>query len=318
MVVGGEFMKTILLKILFALLPVMFGTMGCVGVKTFTTAARAGDTVALAVGWQKNLQRQNVTVTIKDNIGGTTIYYPNDSHVRAIANMYPDPVSRVVVGTMTNQSLGYGGNYTGGQINSYVTKDSVTGETDNDWWQTTMMLDLPSTMAQGLATISIADTGGSMIQSISVNILSGTGGPNNFSAYMWPGDSVDIAPLTSWWPDTLHAMERADRFTVTFSSYKDAGGHYVIPHSIQVQFTHTPGVGQPWVVNPRGDIKNAIWNDDGTNITVILIPTQGKTLSQMLDFKFYIAGGITGLTQPNLKAYDVNGNLMSGITATVQ
>ncbi len=61
-----------------------------------------------------------------------------------------------------------------------------------------------------------------------------------------------------------------------------------------------------------------VWNDDGTNLTVILTPTQGVTLTQMLDFKFYIAGGITGLTQTSLKAYDVNGAPLSGVTASIQ
>jgi hypothetical protein len=296
-------------------LAALSGLSACVGVQTFTPAARQGDTVALALGWQKNLARQNITVTVTDAVGTVTTYVPNDSHVRGIINLYPDPASRAVVGTMTGQDLGYQATNTGSLINTFVTNDTSTGEHDNDWWQTTMLLDLPATMATGTATIAIADSGGATIQSISISIVPGTGSSNMFSFYApWGG----TPSLLSNWPPILGSMERADRYTVAFSTTQDASGNYVIPHSIQMQFTHTPAVGKAWVVNPRGDIKNVVWNDDGTNLTVILTPTQGKTLRQMLDFKFYIAGGITGLVQTSLKAYDVNGNPLTGVTANIQ
>jgi hypothetical protein len=35
-------------------------------------------------------------------------------------------------------------------------------------------------------------------------------------------------------------------------------------------------------------------------------------------FKFYVTGGVTGVTVQSVKAYDVNGNLMAGVTATAQ
>ncbi len=306
-------MKTSL-KTLLALLPILWGAVACVGTQTFTPAARPGDTVALALGWQKNLARQNVTVTITDAVGTVTTYAPNDTHVRGIVNMYPDPASRAVVGTMTGQDLGYQATNTGRLINGFAT-NTPTGEHDDDWWQTTMLLDLPTTLAIGTATIAIADSGGASIQPANIAVLPGTGSSNNFTIYApWGG----TPSLLSTWPQLLDSMERADRYTVSFSTYQDANGNYVIPHSLQVQFTHTLNVGKTWVVNPRGDIKNVVWNDDGTNITVLLIPTNGQTLTQMLDFKFYIAGGITGLTQTGLKAYDINGNAMSGVTASIQ
>jgi hypothetical protein len=301
-----------LLHLLMAL-SLLTGLAACVGVQTFTPAARQGDTVALAVGWNKNFSRANITVTITDAAGMVTTYAPNDSRVRGIINMYPDPASRAVVGTMTGQDLGYSATNTGYLINTLVTKNSI-GEHDNDWRQSTMLLDLPGTMASGAATITIADSGGETIQPTSITIMPGTGSSNLFDVHFNGG----TLSLLSSWPQLLGSMERADNYTVTFSTYQDANGNYVIPHSIQMQFTHTPNVGKTWVVNPRGDIKNVVWNDDGTNLTVMLTPTQGMTLKQMLDFKFYLAGGITGLTQTSLKAYDVNGLPMSGVTASIQ
>ena len=299
---------------LFMILPLLGWLAACVGTQTFTPAARPGDTIALAVGWQKNLARQNVTVTITDALGAVTTYVPNDTHVRGIVNMYPDPASRAIVGTMTNQDLGYQATNTGNLVNGFVT-NAPTGEHDNDWWQTTMLLDLPTTLATGTATIAIADSAGASIQASNITVVPGTGGSNGFQVYAPWGGALS---LLSTWPPLLGSMERADRYTVTFSTYQDVNGHYVIPHSMQIQFTHTPNVGKTWVVNPRGDIKNVIWRDDGTHLTVILTPTQGTTLTQMLDYKFYLAGGITGLIQTGLKAYDVNGNPMMGVTASIQ
>jgi hypothetical protein len=304
-----------LLKILLALLPIALGVSGCVGSQSFTTAARQGDTVQLPVGWQKKLSRENVTITITPSSGSPITYLPGDPKVRAIINLYPDPVSRAVVGSMTNQSLGYDGNFTGNtMINQYVTFDATSEEHDNDWWQTTLFLDLPPVLPEGPANILIQDSAGAAFQPIKIDILPGTGSSNIFGVRNASGG---IFPLLTYWPQILPSMERADRYTVTIKSYTDPNGYWVIPHSVQLRFTHTPDVGKTWVINPRGDIKNVAWNDNGTNITVMLMPTR-RAITQLLDFKFYIAGGITGLTQSEIKAYDVNGNLMSGITAQVE
>jgi hypothetical protein len=149
---------------LFMILALVLWLAACVGVQTFTPVARQGDTVALAVGWQKNLARQNVTVTITDAAGAVVTYPPNDTRVRGVMNMYPDPASRAVVGTMTNQDLGYGATTTGSLINENITANGLTGESDNDWWQTVMLLDLPTTMATGTASIKITNSLGGLIK----------------------------------------------------------------------------------------------------------------------------------------------------------
>lgn len=301
---------------LIIMLPLTAWLAACVGGQTFTPMARQGDTVALAAGWQKNLLRQNLTVTITPASGASITYPPNDPRVRSIINMYPDPVSRAVVGTMTKQDLGYDSTLTGSLINNSVTSDSNTGEHDNDWWQTIILIDLPSALPTGNTIIALTDSAGAIIKPASLTIVPGTGSSNLFNAYN-PATTNPLN-LLQYWPNLLASMERADRFTVLFNSYLDASGNIVIPHSIHMTLTHTPNVGKTWVVNPRGDLKNVVWNDDGSNITVMLTPANGATLKQLLNFKFYIAGGITGLTLTGMKAYDINGNLMPGITASVQ
>ena len=292
------------IQILLILLPLFGGLAGCAGTQTFGTAARAGDTVTLQVGMQANLKRQNMTVTITPASGAPIVYLPNDPNVVAVVNLYPDPASLARVGIQTQQDLGVGAYATTGDlIKTYVTPDS-------DWWQTTVLLNLPSSLPTGVASITMVDSAGAVISPISVEIVPGVGAANKFRVYTPWGSTT---PIRGVFPNLIKSMERADGYTVTFTGA-------TIPHSIGVQFTHTPTVGKTWVVNPRGDIKNVTWTDDGSTLKVMVTPTGGQTLTQMIDFKFYVAGGITALTQvpSSIKAYDINGNLMAGVTATVQ
>ncbi|MHB8534624.1 MAG: hypothetical protein ACYDBW_04175 [Sulfuricaulis sp.] len=74
-------------------------------------------------------------------------------------------------------------------------------------------------------------------------------------------------------------------------------------------------------------MKNLSWTDDGTHLRVLLFTSgDGSTKDPYFPdtymwnyFKFYVTGGITGLqVAPSwVKAYDANGNPISGITASV-
>ena len=304
-------MKITRTQILLILLPLFGGLAGCAGTQTFGTAARAGDTVTLQVGMQANLKRQNMTVTITPASGAIPpassapiVYLPNDPNVVAVVNLYPDPASLARVGIQTQQDLGVGAYTTTGDL----IKTNVTP--DSDWWQTTVLLNLPSSLPTGMASITMVDSAGAVIRPISVEIVPGIGAANKFKVYPPWGTPF---PVLAAFPNLIKSMERADGYTVTFTGA-------TIPHSIGVQFTHTPTVGKTWVVNPRGDIKNVTWTDDGSMLKVMVTPTGGQTLTQMIDFKFYVAGGIAALTQvpSSIKAYDINGNLMAGVTAAIQ
>ena len=269
---------------------------GCAGVQTFPNAARAGDTVALAAGWKHKFSRDNITVTITPSVGNPIVYAPGDPAVRASINFYPDPVSGLVVGTETGQ--GEGATY-GSLINNNFT------DQDRDWWQTTVFIDLPASLPLGTTYIDISNPEGESAWS-SVEIVDGVGSPAVFDAEL-------NGPLTE---QQLASLERADHYVISFDGT-------TLPYAIQVDFTHDPdaangGTGVAHVVNTRGDIKNVAWTDDGYNLRVIVTPAKGVALSNMVDFKFYVAGGITGLTVSQVKAFDENGNPVAGVTATVR
>jgi len=296
---------------------------GCTGARTFHEYARGGDTVAVAAGWAHHLQRDNIQVTITDSSNTVTTYAPGDPAVRASINFYPDPVSSLVLSDRLNKDITISSRTYAQLIN----QESTTY--DRDWWETVVFVDLPDPMALGDATINIQDLTSAAMESASsvVTIVPddtgiGTGGnPNTFAAKLGTFDfNLSDAHLLS--------MERASHFVINFT----AGA---LPQAIQVDLTYNPdaahgGTGTPYVVNPIGNIKNISWaptGNSGTGLRVIITPTKSGEISTINDFKFYVAGGITGLTvvdqntaDPDLDvlAFDANGNPISGdVTATV-
>lgn len=270
---------------------------GCSGTSTFREVARAGDTVALAAGWKHKFSRDNITVTITPPVGGAIVYGPNDARVRLVVNLYPDPVSSILVSRQTGQDLTDG-------AQTYAQTTSTWTGGDTDWWQTTVFIDLPTTIPTGRSTITISNPQGETVSS-TVNIVDGTGSSSPFSTN--PGGPLNIYELAS--------LERVKHNTVNFTGS-------TIPFAIELNLTHDPdvdhgGAGRAGVINPRGEIKSVQWQDTGTNLHVILLPSSTQLLSNMVDFKFYVAGNITNLSLVNVKAYDVNGNPVAGVAASV-
>ena len=270
---------------------------GCVGVQTFHETARAGDTVALAVGWKHYFARDNITVTITPSSGSTTVYLPNDPAVRAVINLYPDPLSSLVVSAETKQDLTPSAQTYASLVSSIFTKG------DKDWWETTVFVDLPDSLPGGSTIVNITNPQGESVSS-EVVILDGIGYPTTFETTFGPTNSYQLA-----------SMERVGHYVVQFSGS-------TIPYAIQLDMTHNPdvdhgGAGRAYAVNPRGDIKNVAWRDDGSNMRVILNPAKGLVLNKIIDFKFYVTGGITGLQLIKLKAVDINGNAVAGVTASI-
>lgn len=279
---------------------------GCAGVETLPSTARAGDTVVIAVGWKQHFERDGLTVEITDAAGNVFTYPPGDPAVRAVINLYPDPLSYTVSGTRTGSNDGYGSTY-GSIINNVNTGN------DPDWWQTTVYLDLPTGMQPGQATITINAAGGES-HTVPVEIIPGQGSPADFAA-----ENTGALSATQ-----LHSMERRPSYTVRFSGLAE------VPAAIDLKLSHDPdesqgGTGKPLVVNPRGEMKNISWSDDGTTMRVLLFASGDGTWNdpylsayRLKYYKFYVTGGITGLQVQSVKAFDRNGNELSGITATVE
>jgi len=285
------------IKNFFLAVGVLFAVGSCTATSPFPIVARSGDTAMLPLGRVTGLTRQNVTITFAPSTGGAVVYGPKDPRIRAVVNLYPDPVSRLIVGTETQQGLGQEADTYGSLIG-----EELTGR-DKDWWETLVYFDLPHSLPQGLANITVSGPKGVVnSQGASIEILPGVGGQYNPALGIFDGNQVQ---------NFLGLLERADHFTITFRGN-------TVPHSIQLELAHSPGIGKPWVANPRGDIKNTAWSDDGATLKVLLTPTHGQTLTNLADFKFYVAGNIAGLRVLSLKAYDVGGNAVADTFADVE
>jgi len=269
----------------------------CSGVQTFQSTLRAGDTVAVAAGMKRNFSRDNITVTITPSIGAPVTYLQNDPAVRAVVNLYPDPLSSLIVSEETGQDLTpFARTYSG----------SLAFFTDNskDMWQTSVFIDLPDNLPVGLAHIQISNAQGDSASS-TVNIIDGIGEAEIFEVEVNGGLS----------DNQFSALERVEHFKVSFSSV-------VIPYAVQVEFSHAAdakigGNGVTYVSNPRGDLKNVTWNDDGSNLKVLLLPSKQQALTNMSDFDFYVTGGITGLTMSSISAVDIDGNAITDVLTSV-
>ena len=271
--------------------------VGCSGVQTFPSAARSGDTVIVPAGWKKNFSRDDITVIITPSVGAPITYQPGNTAVRAVINLFLDPLSSLIISGETNQDMTpFGRTYA----------DSVYGFVGGykDVWQTTVFVDLPDTLPTGFANIEIINSQGSSAES-SLEIIEGIGDTELFDADL-------NGPLSSI---QLQAMERVEHFVISFSGS-------VIPHAIQVEFRHDGteeigGSGKTYVSNPRGDLKSISWNDDGNNLRVILMPSQLELLESLNDFDFYVAGGVSNLLLDSILAVDANGVPVEGIVANI-
>jgi hypothetical protein len=270
------------------LLALIYIVIGCSTTETFPVIARAGDTVALPIGMKTGITRSNLQVTFNNS----TAYLPGEPAsrpvVRAVVNLYPDPVSKLVVGDETNQDLGTYANLYGGAL------ENTIANFDKEWWNTVVFLDLPDNLPTGTNTIDMV-AGTQALNQANIEIINSNGAPNPF----------DTNEGGSLLPEMVMSMERAEHYTITFQNNSSS----TVPYAIQVEFQHdTSTGGVPYIINPRGDIKNVSWSENNGDINVILIPTHSP-LGRLIEFKFYIAGNIGGLQVISTQSYDINGKL---------
>ncbi|MGV8991374.1 MAG: hypothetical protein ACOH1Q_08240 [Thiobacillus sp.] len=277
--------------------------VGCTGVNTFTTGARPGETVAVAIGYQQKVNRSNLTIIIMPQIGSPYTYNPGDTRIRTVFQAYPDPVSKLVVADRANTV--YGTQFPDYIINAWGNGVRGLTQGDNDWSENIVLLDLPTNIASGMASLQLTSGGVNLTPApIPIEVLSGSVATSQPFKY-FQGTNPLQAPFTG--------AERAPHFVVQFT-----GPASTIPNSIAAVFSRTLGsIGDPWVTHGRGDLKNLMWSDNGSEIKVMLTPVKGTPLSALKDFKFYVTGSVASLNLTSLKAYDASGNPLSGFAATI-
>jgi len=288
-----------LMNLLKMLLPVSLALLGlgCGGINTYNDVARGGDTVAVPAGWKQSFTKDSITVEIYsppyDPVTNPTpiaTYNPGDPRIRGVANAYIDPLSSIVVSRETGQNL-----TPFAQTYAATTATTYTGR-DRDWWQTVVFVDLPDPLPfVGPAQVRVSTP----TEEIDTNldIIATTGGHAH---------SFEAQVLGAVSENEFKAIGRVPHYTVTFSGT-------TLPQAIQLDLSHDPdvdhlGTGKVHVVNPLGYVKNLTWSDDGSNLRVIMTPARDAIINDMLDYKFYVAGGVTNLMLQSVQAFDINGD----------
>lgn len=270
----------------------------CGSLRTFHDYARAGDTIAVPVGMQPDFSKDNITVTITPASGPQIILPASDPSIRAVINLYPDPVSNMIVSREIAEDI-----TPFAQV--YADTTGFMANDDKDWYQTTIFLDLPDTLPIGLTQIEVSN--GIITDDTTLDVIAGNGTANTFNADFNSGLLLD--------ENMLDSLSRSSHSTVNISSS-------TIPSAVEITFTHDPditvgGTGQAFVINPLGYRKNLHWSDDGINLKIIMIESKSGIIDNMNDYKFYIAGTATNLVQVSVSGYDNNGNSVSGVTASL-
>jgi hypothetical protein len=290
-----------LIKLLIVAMLALLG-IGCGGVYTYYDTASGGDTVAVPAGWKQSFTPDTVTVEIYqppyhpvNNPTPIATYSPGDPRIRGVTNAYVDPLSSMVVSRETGQDLTPSARTYASQVSQQYTGP------DRDWFQSMVFVDLLDPMPQtGLAEV-YAYTPTEDASSF-VNITATTGGhAHAFEAQV-------LGPVTQ---DQFKAIGRVPFKTVTVTGN-------TVPEAIQVDLIHDPdknngGTGKAHVVNPTGWVKNTAWRSwydsdiNKNHLRVIMTPARDGIIYDMLDFKFYVAGGVTGLVLDSVQGFDVDG-----------
>jgi len=125
---------------MFVVLAALLMLQGCVAVQTFPNAARAGETISLALGSLEGASSSNITITFTSSTDASTVDLT--SHIRSVFNLHPDKTSRLNIEST---------NYNTGEMRS----DVVTLGSAHSAWITVVVIDLPASLTLGNGEISI-------------------------------------------------------------------------------------------------------------------------------------------------------------------
>ncbi len=276
----------------------LFILSGCAGTHSIPNRVLAGETVQIGAGYKHDFRRDNVTVRFIPEVGPDIVYNPGDPAIRSILNLYPDPLSSIVISQQTGSDIASGSRTYGDMINNIYT------EKDNDWWQSTVFMDVPASLPIGITTVEIINPAGDIATS-QIEIIGNGGVPDDYKA-----DFGIVLNRTYF-----STLERVDHFIVTINSA-------TVPSAIELELAATDFVG--YVIQGRGEAVSLNWSETGGLYKVIMTPTVNASVSKVQDFKFYMAitSGLAATADLSIisavKAFDENGDSISGVTASIQ
>ena len=289
----------------------------CVAVQTFPIAARAGDTITLAVGSPDGMTKANTTLTFTPTVDGVPTGAPIDisAGIRSIVKINPDETSGLALFSARNVDV--------------LERDAKHGA-----WLSMIVLDLPdaTVLPVGEGVIDVT-TSASYSQfspviwpSIGIEILPGTGVSNQFS-YEWGGSTqlgnlknlesliqVVARPDVSILPGAFAAAE----IKLNIPMQKKTDGSYVDNSLIRVVHDESNAT--------RSKQVQMFWSRIGDEITINFLSPSGTMSINEMRFSVVLYAKSTkryvyefvdppGPTVSSVKVFDVNGDVTVGDAA---
>ena len=268
---------------------------GCVAVQSFPTAARAGDTVSLAVGSAEGMTKTNTTLTYTPDGTGTPISIPA-TNIRAIVPIYPDKRSPA----WSNSDA-----------------KGVATLTGHGSWLMVLVVDLPAGLPVGTGNLNV-QTAATLPPTtthvndvnIALEILLGTGTPSTFS-YM---NGVETA-------GDLSLLEAAPHYLIK-PGYEGLPSPWPTYGAIEIKVTGTitgateAGIDGSMRVVPDEMEQNLVshmqmdWARTGDTTTITLISSVGRlNYYEARASIFFKNAAINYVSAPTITAryFDING-----------
>jgi hypothetical protein len=276
---------------------------GCTALNTFPQAARAGDTIALAVGSPDGMTRANTTATFTSDADGTPIDIT--ANIRSIFKLYSDKSSKVFE-----------------PISS--TADEIVTTSGHEPWVTIVALDLPASLATGPGQIQFNTTAAFPTISSHINnfpialeILPGTGTPSDFAYELGIG-ATSVGNLVN-----LEAQQHAAAAPQFPSPSCPCPDYGAIEVKLNMPTSAGAGLTQDLVrvlvddmTLQTGSGRGVNYGlSGGTDLTVIVTSPTGQLKYYEARFSvvlpsFYTFNGTPTVT--SVRYFDINGNETGG------
>ncbi len=277
----------------------------CTAVKTFPQAARAGDTIALAVGSPDGMTRANTTAVFTSDVDGTPIDIT--SNIRSIFKLYADKASSIYA--------------------KFSTTENIINTSGHEPWLTVVALDLPAGLTTGPGQIQFNTTApyptiGSHINSfpIGLEILPGTGTPSDFMYELGVGSTFggNLAQL-----EAQASATAGPQFPSPSCPCPSYGG---IEIKIHMPTSSGASLTQDWIRVLVDDLTVQTGSgrgvnyglNGGENLTVILTSPTGQLKYQEARLSVVLHPAVTFIGTPtvtSVRYFDINGNETTGPVA---
>lgn len=290
---------------IFMTMVAVFIMVGCAAVQPLPVAARAGDTITLALGSQEGMMRSNTTATFTPDATGV----PVALSPKAIFNVYPDKRSNAYEANATYaNSLVYG--------------------TSHEQWLTVMVVDLPQELPEGFGTIKVNTAAeqpvgpNAKVEDVDyrVEVLPGVGRPHGLQYLL-----SSLGTLSG----NLNNLERIRGQVyvyppvVSLCNGPQTSNYAAIEMRFQMPFVVEPYRDIEWIrvvaddysVMTREKAPDLLWSASGNELKVVFMRADGKL--RCYEPRFSIVPWEFGLfTEPpaflSLTYYDIDGQVTTG------